>query len=115
MAPALDPPVPAEVVKATSARPLTGLTPTACGAKNKEVPFESADGKLTKAVTLGAAAVRSTTASVGGLDALLATSARLRRLSVATLTGPDVAHDVSDGLRPAPTVPVQMKPTGAGG
>src|SRR5579872_4755178 len=82
MAPAFDPP--AEVVKATRARPLTGLMPTAWGAKESGLPFRSADGKLSKALTTGT--LRSTTASVA--FALLATSARLRILSTATDVGP---------------------------
>src|SRR5207253_11369733 len=52
MAPALDPP-PCPAVKATRARPLTGLIPTATGAKERGTPVESAEGKLSSAVTVG--------------------------------------------------------------
>src|SRR5438309_11316337 len=83
MAPAFDPPAPE--LKATRARPVTGLIPTAWGAKRNGLPFKSAEGKLIRAVTLGTP-LRSTTASLA--LALLATRARLRTLSTATETGP---------------------------
>src|ERR1700730_19193202 len=100
MAPAFDPP--AEVVKATRARPLTGLMPTARGAKESGLPFRSADGKLSRAVT--AFALRSMIASV--LFPLFATSARLRKLSTATDTG---AVATVQGPEKDPMDPVQSE------
>src|SRR5690348_11228434 len=100
MAPALDPPAPLEVVKATRARPLTGLIPTDCGARKNALPFESDDGKVRSAVTFGT--LRSTTARLP--VALFATSARLRTLSTATDVGPVAT---AQGFAEAPTDPVQ--------
>src|SRR5260370_11447048 len=107
MAPAFDPPVPEEVVKATRARPLTGLMATACGARgNGVLPLGSAEGKVSRAVTLGVAgALRSTTASVA--FALLATRARLRMLSTATETGPVATLQGVGEPKTVPSEPVQ--------
>src|SRR5437588_9413550 len=115
MVPALEPP-PVPTVNATRARPVTGLIPTATGVRESGLPLESAEGKLSRAVTVRP--VRSTTASV--LFPLFATRARLRKLSTATLTGPGGSerpapgHGVSVDVRVAPSDSVQMKPTRAG-
>src|SRR5690242_18480168 len=102
MAPALEPPTPPEV-NATRARPLTGLIPTATGARENELPFASAEGKVSSAVTEGAFGVlMSTTASVA--LALLATRASFRMLSTATDVGPVVTPQ---GMEKEPRDPVQ--------
>ena len=89
MAPALDP-LTVEDVKATRARPLTGLIPTARGIKGEGAPtVKLADGKVRSAVTLGGE-LRFITANVE--LAVLATSARLRTLSTATATGADATQ-----------------------
>jgi hypothetical protein len=90
-------------LKATSAVPLTGLIPTACGARKKAVTgnVELADGKLTRAVTLGAAGLLIFTTARLALP-LFATSARWRRLSTATETGPEAT---GQGL---PAVPARV-------
>ena len=83
----MDPPPPE--LKATRARPVTGLIPTARGAREAGLPVEgSAEGKLIKgAASFGTAgSLISMTASVAFV--LLATSARFRMLSTATETGP---------------------------
>lgn len=106
MAPAFEPFGPG-VVKATKARPVTGLMPTAMGASVNGLPFESAEGKLNNAVTFGT--LRSMTASVA-LEvelALLATRARLRRLSTATDTGPEAVQ--APGPKTVPSKPVQSE------
>src|SRR5580704_2359648 len=94
MAPAFEP-VEAVDVKATRARPLAGLIPTARGIKGKGPPETSAEGKVSSAVTW--AVERFTTASVA--LPLLATRARLRRLSTATEIGA-VAARVVHGSEP---------------
>src|SRR5713226_4371877 len=99
MAPALDPPDPE--LNATRARPLTGLIPTATGASGSELPLESAEGKVTRAVRV--LELRFTTARV--LFPLFATSARLRELSTATLAGPEG----SEGPAPGHVVSVVVK------
>ena len=92
MAPAFDPlDPPALAVKATSARPLTAFIATAIGVKGKAVPPGVTEGKVTRAVTVGVP-VRFPTASEGLGPALLATRARLRRLSTATETGADATQ-----------------------
>src|SRR5690348_1501345 len=107
MAPALEPPMPPEV-KATRARPLTGLMPTATGARENGLPFASAEGKVSSAVTEGAlGVVMSTTASVA--LALLATRASLRMLSTETDVGPLATVHVEPGGR---AEPVQSDVTG---
>src|SRR5580704_4953024 len=89
MAPTFDPLAPERFAeKATSARPLTGFIATASGVSWNAVPFRATDGKVSRAVTVGVP-LRFTTASVGVGLALLATRARLRRLSTATETGAD--------------------------
>src|ERR1700731_1459368 len=98
MAPTFDPLDPLIVeVKATSARPLTGLIPTAWGARGNAVPPKLADGKVRRDITLGT--LRSTTASVP--LALFATRARLRRLSTATETGAVAVRPVQGSAPPS--------------
>src|SRR5260370_28912190 len=107
MAPTREPPMRAGVGKATRARPLTGLMATACGARgNGVLPLGSAEGKVSRAVTLGVAgALISTTASVA--FALLATRARLRMLSTATETGPGATVKGGGDPKPVPREPEQ--------
>src|ERR1700733_1988864 len=102
MAPAFEP-VEAVDVKATRARPVTGLIPTARGIKAKGFPETSAEGKVSRAVTVRA--FRSTTANV--LVPLFATRARLRKLSTATDTGADATQPGGVVAEPEPRAPVQ--------
>src|SRR5579863_113177 len=110
MAPALDPVPPAFfAVKATRARPLTGLMPTATGVKEKGNPtVGSPEGKVSRAVTQGVLGgvqcvpARSMTASVEPVVLpLLATRARLRMLSTATERGLVAVRLVQGSARPS--------------